>query len=212
MIDPHANDITIAKSGLRQTVLATRDAMSPATRAADAAVCATALLAHPVALAAFDRAATIMSYMSFGTEIDTQALFDETLRRGKTLLLPRISRLSGGSPHLTLHRVASPSALVAGVWGIAEPAPTCPAVSFDEVEFALVPGVAFDRAGNRLGYGKGYYDRLLAMRVERTSAGTKPLVVAVAFDCQLVEQLPVSAHDQAIDLLITPTHRITFTT
>ena len=85
-------------------------------------------------------------------------------------------------------------------------------LTVDEVEFALVPGVAFDRAGNRLGYGKGYYDRLLAMRVERTSAGTKPLVVAVAFDCQLVEQLPVSAHDQAIDLLITPTHRITFTT
>ena len=89
--------------------------------------------------------------------------------------------------------------LVAGPWGIKEPAADCPLTQIDEIDFMLVPGVAFDRRGQRIGYGAGFYDRLLARRHRHTDC------VAIAFDCQVVPRIPTEAHDQPIDRLITET-------
>ncbi len=180
-------------------MIAERDALPEQVRA----VGSDRAMRRVVESSAFNSAATILSYMSFGSEIDTRLLFDETLRRGKILLLPRMEQ-SVQTPCLTLHRVVSMADLVAGMWGINEPNAACPMVSLDDVEFALIPGVAFDRAGFRLGYGKGYYDRLLASRSARLA------VSAAAFDCQVLDVLPVAAHDQRINALITPTHQYHF--
>jgi len=225
--DTDATEVAAAKTAIRRAVIAARDAMPSATRAADAARC----LPHLLARAEFENATSVLSYMSFGSEINTRPMFEELLRRGKRLILPRISRGGGkgtgggkgkgkgegddataSAPALTLHHLTSRDDLVSGVWGIDEPQAGCPQVSLSDIDFALIPGVAFDRAGNRLGYGKGYYDRLLANRAASSGGDGRAqlFVAAIAFDCQLVDHVPVAASDQMIDLLITPTFQILF--
>lgn len=225
--DTDATEVAAAKTGIRRAVIAARDAMPPATRAAESARCFQYLLAR----AEFKNATSVLSYISFGSEIDTRPVFEELLRRGQRLILPRISRAGGKGvdkcvgggesndaitsapvPALTLHRVTSYEDLVPGVWGIDEPRAGCPQVALSDIDFALVPGVAFDRSARRLGYGKGYYDRLLANRSASRGSESRAqlLVAAIAFDCQLVDHVPVTASDQMIDLLITPLCQIPF--
>jgi 5-formyltetrahydrofolate cyclo-ligase len=200
---PNTNLIE-AKSRLREDVLHQREAMSAIRRAEDAARCVSRLLALP----AFVDARTVLIYMSFGTEVDTNAIFSEALRQEKVVVLPRMvsAQTSPDVSLLALHRVDGEADLVAGKWGIREPRASCAAVQLDFVDLVLLPGVAFDRRGHRLGYGKGYYDRLLPARCPNC------LLVALAFDCQLVDEVPVSAHDVSIDLLITPSQQLSFTT
>jgi 5-formyltetrahydrofolate cyclo-ligase len=123
------------------------------------------------------------------------------LAAGGTLLLPRIVRTP--QRHLELHAVGDPARdLIAGPWGIREPDPQrCPRMTLADATCVLVPGVAFDATGARLGYGGGFYDRLLA------TAPTVPRIAA-AFDLQLVDAVPVDAHDLRVDRVITPTREI----
>jgi 5-formyltetrahydrofolate cyclo-ligase len=85
-----------------------------------------------------------------------------------------------------------------GVWGILEPRPECPKITqpFD-FKCILVPGLAFTLNGGRLGYGAGYYDRLIA------SCGQKPWLVAAAFATQIVATMPRTARDQNVDCIVT---------
>jgi len=86
--------------------------------------------------------------------------------------------------------------LAPGVWEIREPVPDrCAAAVERDIEFALVPGLAFDERGGRLGYGGGFYDRLLA--------GLQAVRVTAAFSVQVVEAVPMSEHDQYVDLIVT---------
>ena len=130
----------------------------------------------------------------FGTEVDTAAFVAQVLHDGKLLALPRINK---ASQTLQLHRINRLDELVSGVWGIREPHGEAPTVSLAEIDFVLMPGVAFDRQGARLGYGAGYYDRLLA------SGQRRALRVAAAFDVQIVDSVPADAHDQRLDIIIT---------
>jgi 5-formyltetrahydrofolate cyclo-ligase len=100
---------------------------------------------------------------------------------------------------LALHRVDDPAGqLRPGMWGIPEPDPArAPTVAPAEVEFVLVPGVAFDPRGGRLGYGGGYYDRLL------TAVATDTPRVAAAFEVQMVDEVPMAPGDQRVDRVIT---------
>jgi 5-formyltetrahydrofolate cyclo-ligase len=93
--------------------------------------------------------------------------------------------------------VKSHADLVNGVWGIREPRDDAPQVAMADLDMVLMPGLAFDRSGNRLGYGAGYYDRLLA------SALRKPVRVAAAFDCQVVDAVPTGPADQPFHILVT---------
>ncbi len=197
-------ELIAAKARLREDVLRRRDVLPAGRRAEDAACCVARLLALP----AFVEAGSVLTYMNFGTEIDTYAIFLQALNQGKLVVLPRMVKhqSSKDAGVLSLHRVAGESELVAGKWGIREPLASCAVAPLDIVDLLLVPGVAFDRRGHRLGYGKGYYDRLLPAR--RPEA----LLVALAFDCQLVEEVPVSGHDVSIDLLITPSQQLSFIT
>jgi 5-formyltetrahydrofolate cyclo-ligase len=115
------------------------------------------------------------------------------------VVLPRVDQ---ASQSLTLHTALNLSDLLVSKWGIQEPAANARTVSIADVDFVLLPGVAFDRAGNRLGYGRGYYDKLL-------SAAEPALArVAAAFSCQIVDEVPVGPGDQKVHQLITENETI----
>ena len=127
-------------------------------------------------------------------------LAQAALDRGKTLVLPRVD---AAARVLVLHRVADLDGdVVPGFRGIPEPSPDLPTVRPADVDCALVPGVAFDDDGRRLGYGGGYYDRLLPQ--------LRPGVprIAGAFDLQIVDHVPAGAHDVAVDVVVTPTRTV----
>jgi 5-formyltetrahydrofolate cyclo-ligase len=113
---------------------------------------------------------------------------------GKFLALPRIE-----GENLCAHFVTSPADLTAGRFGIPEPRTDAPAAgpSFDLI---LVPGLAFDRSGGRLGRGRGFYDRFLS--------GISGFRVGACFDWQLVDSVPVEAHDMRMDAIVTPSEII----
>jgi 5-formyltetrahydrofolate cyclo-ligase len=182
-----------AKAALRREILARRDAIGPAARARLSAV-ATARVAT---LAAFRDARVALAYASFGSELDTRALLRRVLDGGRELVLPRVER---AARRLALHKVRDLDAdLEPGTWGILEPAPDrCRRVTPSEIDFVLVPGVVFDPAGGRIGYGAGYYDRLLA----GWSCPVPPLVAA-AFELQMVPRVPVLPTDHRVDLVVT---------
>ena len=125
-------------------------------------------------------------------------LATSALAGGKTLALPRFNQQTG---YYAPCRIEHLDADVApGQFGIREPAAHCAELSADEIDLVLAPGVAFDRAGWRLGRGRGFYDRLLA-----SISGVK---CGVAFDIQIVSDLPVVEHDQRVNFVLTPTEWI----
>jgi 5-formyltetrahydrofolate cyclo-ligase len=119
------------------------------------------------------------------------------LASGRTLVLPRVDR---ETRLLVLHEVRGlDTELRPGTWGIPEPAPArCRPVAPAEIDFVLVPGLVFDPDGGRIGYGAGYYDRLLGSWPEPL-----PPLVAAAFELQVVPAVPVLATDRRVDLVVT---------
>lgn len=133
----------------------------------------------------YQRAHSVMAFVGFKGEPDTDPLFARLAVDGKRLLLPRVEAsgivaADGNTPW------------VASKFGVQEP--SGPAVGVDEIDLVIVPGLAFTLAGDRLGYGQGYYDRLLPT----VSAPT----VGVCFDDQLVDEMPVAAHDVRVGAVI----------
>ncbi len=183
------------KSDIRARVLDRRDALAPAERRRLSADITARILSLP----ACGRAQTVLAYSSFGSEFSTGAFIDAVLESGSTLVLPRVNR---GTRQLDLYRVSNPKReLVPGTWGIAEPDPhVCPPVSPALVDMVLVPGVAFDRSGARIGYGAGYYDKLL---VSCLALGGRPRTVAPTFGCQIVDAVPIEPHDVLVDHVVT---------
>jgi 5-formyltetrahydrofolate cyclo-ligase len=186
-----ALDLPGDKRRLRREMVALRDAMSDGERARIAAILSERLARLPE----YGDARSVLATMSIGSEWSTQAFIERARADGKAIVLPRIS----GSPkRLELHTVADlRSDLVPGVWDIPEPDPArCPRIPFDRVDFALVPALAVDREGFRLGYGAGYFDQLLAGRKAR------PWCVTALPRAFVVERLPHEPHDVAVDLVL----------
>ena len=180
------------KSEIRKQVLARRDALGATERKS----LSERITARLLALDAYRNARCVMAYVTFGSEIDTAPFVADTLAQGKTLVLPRVER---GSRTLKLYAVRDPGReLEAGVWGIRQPrADRCAEVSASRIEFVLVPGVAFTRHCDRLGYGGGFYDRFIG------SLAARPALVAAAFALQVLPELPISETDQRMDIVMT---------
>lgn len=180
------------KDELRQQVLARRDALEAARRAS----LSTSITARVLALPYYRVARCVMAYWSIGTEFETAGFVADVRAKGNTLVLPKAPR---GGRMLELYAVRDPEHdLAPGVWGIREPrAELCRGVLPEEIDFVLVPGVAFTARCERLGYGKGFYDRLISAFLAR------PPLVAAAFGLQIVPALPVSPTDQSVDMVIT---------
>jgi 5-formyltetrahydrofolate cyclo-ligase len=147
---------------------------------------------------AWREATAILFFAPLSTELDIWPLLARAIAAGKIASLPRFERATG---QYSAARVEDPVADVhAGRFGIREPVSRCPSVPLNRLDFILVPGVAFDLQGRRLGRGKGFYDRLLAT-VRGTTCG-------VAFDEQIVRKVPVEPHDVYLNCILTPTRWI----
>lgn len=163
-----------------------------------AAAHAEASIAIGNALAArddFGRAATVLLTLPFGSEWDTRPLVLAALERGKTVALPRVAAATRA---LDLCSVTNPDHdVLPGYRGIPEPQAHCARIDPQAIDWVLVPGIAFDEQGHRLGYGGGYYDRLLPMLRADSSR------VAGAFELQVVARVPAAAHDLRVHALAT---------
>lgn len=134
----------------------------------------------------------IVAYYSLNDEVDTHHLIDEMVKEGKIVYLPKVV----SDTEMVLCRYTGRESLSPGCFGIMEPqGPVMPPdTPFDVV---LVPGMAFDAEGHRLGRGKGYYDRFLSSLPE-----PRPLLVGVCFDFQKVELVPTDSCDISVDIVV----------
>jgi len=180
------------KAVLRAAVMAERDARSPSERSARSDHIVALMTAQP----GYRDARRVLLTSSFGSEVDTGPLIAHTLAAGKVLLLPRVSK---AARMLELYQVEDPSVQLArGTYGIAEPrAERCRRATYDEVDWVLVPGVVYADDGYRIGYGGGYYDRLLPLLRPGTPR------VSAAFSFQRRPHVPHGLHDQKIHLIVT---------
>ncbi len=182
-----------AKRAMRMAVVLLRDALPAAAR--DAA--SQAIAARIMALPAYGAARSLLLTLPFRSEWDTRALAAAALAAGKRVVVPRVDATARV---LSLHAILSLDADVSpGYRGIPEPRAAVPRVAPDDVDLAIVPGVAFDARGRRLGYGGGYYDRLLPLLREAVPR------IAGAFDVQVVDVVPAARHDLVVDTIVTPT-------
>jgi 5-formyltetrahydrofolate cyclo-ligase len=192
--------VNAAKAALRAKVLAQRDAVDETSRQQQQA----AVLDRILELPEWREAGTLMVYLGIRTELDPVPLAEAVLASGRRLVLPRILRGQGTLEIREVHDLDTD--LVPGVWGLREPDPQrCPEVPVGDLDFILVPGVAFDRDGGRMGYGAGYYDRMLAHEDQRAT------LAAALFEVQLVEAVPREAHDLPVELLVLPDRLIRVT-
>jgi len=185
-----------AKRGLRARILRERDATSAEDRATASASIAASLLARKD----FASSKIVLLTLPFGSEWDTRALLHAALSRAKTVALPRVNLATQMLDVCAITRLeydATP-----GYRGIPEPCAHCELLDVARIDWVLVPGVAFDRDGRRIGYGGGYYDRLLP--VLRADAHR----VAGAFELQLVDHVPAAPHDVAVDAVVTEARSI----
>ena len=148
-----------------------------------------------IGLDAYRRATCVLAYMSIGTEFDTAQFIANLVASGKQLCLPRVDRQAR---EIVVHEVADVERdLAPGVWGIREPRADCPIAELGRIDFVLVPGVAFTPRCERLGYGAGFYDRLIGRLAHH------PPLVTAAFDLQVLDAIPVTERDRCVDLVIT---------
>ena len=183
--------MSTAKSALRQKIIATMKAFPTGKRDADSKKLCALLAAQPF----FQRARSILFFAPLPAEVDIWPLLPPALSIDKVVALPCFdadARVYRSRRVKNLH-----VEIVSGQFGIREPAVGCIEMPLDDLELVLVPGVAFDLVGNRLGRGKGFYDRLL-----QDFKGTK---AAIAFDEQVVAEVPSEKNDVRMDYLVTPT-------
>ncbi|MGD9608889.1 MAG: 5-formyltetrahydrofolate cyclo-ligase [Desulfovibrionaceae bacterium] len=181
------------KAALRATMLTRRQALSAEAVAAASA----AVTARVLALPQWGSAREILAYLPVRGEVDTRELVTRAIREGRRLLAPRCRENAPGLVDLgclTCLEDAFP-----GRFGIPEPAADrCQPPEAFAPDLILVPGVAFDPAGTRLGFGGGYYDRLLALPM---AAGATVVGLCHAF--QFVDHLPAAAWDKPMHIVIT---------
>lgn len=181
-----------AKRRLRERTLAARDALPADARAQASAAIAAGLAALP----AFAAARCVLLTLPFGSEWDAGLLARRVLAAGQRLALPRVDRAAGT---LVLHAIADIAREVVAGWrGIPTPRPEVARIDPAAIDCVVAPGVAFDARGGRLGYGGGHFDRLLPLLRPDTA------VLAGAFDAQIVDAVPMAAHDRHIPCIVTP--------
>jgi 5-formyltetrahydrofolate cyclo-ligase len=143
---------------------------------------------------AFQMAEQALFYISHGSEVDTTFMRRLAREMGLTVCAPR-SR--PGDHHMQFHILPEDEPFSSGPYGILQPADDLPLADLSKPSVVIVPGVGFDRHGNRLGFGEGYYDRWLA------GDGKGLPTVALAYNEQIVEAIPVKIHDIPVQFVVT---------
>lgn len=150
--------------------------------------------------ALWQKAQTILFFAPLPDELDIWVSMAVASAAGKQVFLPRF--LTDTQSYTACHVKTPDTDLRLGQFGIREPTESCPQIPLNRLDLILVPGVAFDLHGRRLGRGKGFYDRLLAA-VRGTTCG-------VAFDEQIVNEVPVEPHDVVLNCILTPSRWVQF--
>lgn len=173
-----------SKSELRKYIRQLKTLLTPAEKQRQA----NSVFHDIECLKQFKDAKVVLLYHSLPDELPTHSIIDQWSNT-KTVLLPRVD-----GEYLRLYRY-SPTLMVHGSYNISEPSMSCQEYSIGDVDLAIIPAIAFDRKGHRLGRGKGFYDRLLA-----TSSVMK---IGVAFNSQIVRNVPADAFDISMNMVIT---------
>lgn len=176
------------KKELRRIFLKTRSELA----AEDIIEKSAKIMSRLFSLSEFRGAKTIMFYVDAKNEVKTRDAITRALSEGKRVVVPKVKKGYG----LLAIEIKSLDELSPGTFGILEPAGE-KGISPEEIDLVVVPGVAFDKRGNRMGYGAGYYDSFLPkLRPEVKK-------VAVAFEIQVTDSLPAEEHDVKMDMIIT---------
>jgi 5-formyltetrahydrofolate cyclo-ligase len=180
------DDTGLRKAQWRADILAARRQLDDAARGSAAA----GISRH--GLTRWGSVRTVAAYVSVGSEPPTAELVDALADSGVRVLLPVVD-----GERLDWAPYGGPSGLTDGPLGLCEPATRrLGADALGAVDVVVIPALAVDRLGNRLGRGRGFYDRALADVVAP--------IVAVLYDAEIVEELPVDAHDRRVDTVLTP--------
>lgn len=171
------------KQQARAALKAARASLDPAERARLSGSACRALSKSPL----LEGRQTVALYAAFGPEADPAALEEDLIRTGRRIVYPRME-----GDRLVFHQLRLRD-LAPGPWGI--PEPPADATPVGRIDLFVVPGLGFTKTGERIGYGRGFYDRVLADR-DRAPA------VGFAFPCQLVDALPTEDHDERLDAVV----------
>ena len=192
-----ADEIRKAKREIRRAVRARIAAMTSDNRA-DASDTACALAR---AERHFLDASTVLLYLAMADEINPHPLLAAALDARKRVFLPRMDWDADSMQAVEIHSPEFPTEVRRH--RLAEPVGTT-TIDPAALDLIVVPGVAFDRNGGRIGRGKGFYDRFLARARERGQAGdaaSRPFRLGLCFSCQIVDSVPCDAHDQRVDAI-----------
>ncbi len=188
-----------SKQELRKLFIRRRGTLTPWERLrADAAI-----LRLLLALPEYAAADTIMTYLSFYGEVDTFGIAMDVLENGKRLIIPKVQSSSRSLIPCQIHNLDDD--LEPGDYGILEPIRNnIHPIAIDSIGFHVIPGVAFDTGGYRLGHGGGYYDRFLA------EITPDALTVGLCYECQITDVLPHDPWDVPVKCIVTETRIIRF--
>jgi 5-formyltetrahydrofolate cyclo-ligase len=182
------------KHALRQRLLTAREQLSAEYCEQAASLITATLVAHP----AYQAASSVALYMAVKNEVPTADLIAHARLTGKAVLLPVVN---GGS--MFFRETTDNDELLPGAFGIREPHDSCPVRDPADIDLFIIPGVAFDLQGLRIGFGKGYYDRVLH-RLEGSGR-----FVGICYDFQLVDAIVGEPHDVIMDMVITERRAVT---
>jgi len=190
------------KPNLRSTLKTTLAAITPQSRTRQSQQLCTQLTNSNL----YQAATTILCYAALPTELSLDPLINHALQNNKTVCLPAIDW-----DKKTMHPVQIQSLqkdLHIGQYALRSPNAHCTPIPDAQITLALIPGLAFNHACQRLGRGAGFYDRWIESRLQ---CGTQPSLIGVCFDEQLIEQIPTDPHDQPMHQVVTPTAQYTRT-
>lgn len=175
------------KESLRREFLERRQGVSAQARRAASAKISSSL----ISLAEFEQSAGIAAFWPLAEEVDVRLIVDAARTIEKRVYLPRVNK-NRGCLEFSIF-AGDPAELAPGPFGILQP--TTPGAPLEEIDLVIVPALAYDLRGHRLGYGAGYYDRFLKT--------VKCASIGVTFDAQTIDILPTKDHDVAVDLVVT---------
>ena len=186
------------KRRLRKDFIEKRDSIHPEQKRLKEAAIEKTLFS----LREFQKAGSILLYMSFRSEVNTMNYLEDVVSLGKALILPRVDAKHRS---LRLFEVRDVSELSPGYMGILEPRiEKGREVSLNTVDLVIIPGTGFDITGSRIGYGGGYYDRLLSYESKQLARVEKHIMtIALAFEEQIGTKIPTEPHDIKVDMIVT---------
>lgn len=180
----------LSKNNIRAAVISMRDGLDADIRADYDRKIFNRLIDSSL----YHDAGVIFTYVSFNSEVDTRKLIEHSLKCGKKICVPRINR---DSKAMEVYYISAMEDLAPGYFGILEPNEGCARAKSRDMDLVIMPGLAFDRRGNRIGYGRGFYDRYLL------AEGVSAKKIALAYHFQVMDRILSWDYDVRVDGIIT---------